>query len=378
MQLQLELELESETQIGIYMQVHGMVEARTHIIIDYNRNGIVNQIALNGTDFKMGFIIAGVGAGALAAAPARLHWFSSSSRQQLPLSVATAAAAAVDVVVVEVTFNAIIYEFIFFAPPNRTLNAVWPDQTRTRPEQNSSEQSRARQRTGHETDPTQCRQSRPWPDHMPGLFSHSLPLLPLLPACLPSVSHMQTNGPNKPNVRIFYGAANPIPSPIPTGSPRRTLIRHRSRIAIGTGNGIAIAIGFAIAIGIGIGIGIAAAIAIAIAIAIRFLALSASISLLCRRRRRRRSFNVGQLKLELSVVRHVLLFMSYGATLCTVTAYLYTEAGGGGSGLSVSAAVNCCQGNSQATCVKCHVSNRTRALKDRAKCGIKACFEFLC
>lgn len=54
------------TQIGIYMQVHGMVEARTHIIIDYNRNGIVNQIALNGTDFKMGFIIAGVGAGALA------------------------------------------------------------------------------------------------------------------------------------------------------------------------------------------------------------------------------------------------------------------------------------------------------------------------
>lgn len=30
----------------------------THIIIDYNRNGIVNQIVLNGSDFKMGFIIA--------------------------------------------------------------------------------------------------------------------------------------------------------------------------------------------------------------------------------------------------------------------------------------------------------------------------------
>lgn len=52
------------------MQVHGMVEARTHIIIDYNRNGIVNQIALNGTDFKMGFIIAGVGADAGAGARA--------------------------------------------------------------------------------------------------------------------------------------------------------------------------------------------------------------------------------------------------------------------------------------------------------------------
>lgn len=64
------------TQIGIYMQVHGMDEARTHIIIDYNRNGIVNQIALNGTDFKMGFIIAGVGAdagtGAGALAPLEL------------------------------------------------------------------------------------------------------------------------------------------------------------------------------------------------------------------------------------------------------------------------------------------------------------------
>jgi len=111
------------------MQVHGMVEARTHIIIDYNRNGIVNQIALNGSDFKMGFIIADsdavavavVVAIAVAVAPSRrrLSW-----RQQEPLSVATAAA------VVEVTFNAIIYEFIFFAPPNRTLNAVWPDQTR--------------------------------------------------------------------------------------------------------------------------------------------------------------------------------------------------------------------------------------------------------
>lgn len=49
----------AKTQIGIYMQVHGSAEARTHIIIDYNRNGIVNQIALNGSDFKMGFIIAG-------------------------------------------------------------------------------------------------------------------------------------------------------------------------------------------------------------------------------------------------------------------------------------------------------------------------------
>lgn len=72
-------------------------------------------------------------------------------------------------------------------------------------------------------------------------------------------------------------------------------------VGIAIGNGIAIAIGIAMAIGMGI--------AIAIAIAIRFLAIC-SMSLLCRR-----SFNVGQLKLELSVVRHVLHFMSYGATM---------------------------------------------------------------
>lgn len=149
-----------------------MVEARTHIIIDYNRNGIVNQIALNGTDFKMGFIIAGLGAGALAlalaVAPARLHWFSSSSRQQLPLSLATAAAAVV--VVVEVTFNAIIYEFIFFAPPNRTLNAVWPDQSRTRPEQSTAE-NRTRDRPNAVPMPTIQTVARPYARFIRSFFA---------------------------------------------------------------------------------------------------------------------------------------------------------------------------------------------------------------
>jgi len=93
------------------MQVHGLAEARTHIIIDYNRNGIVNQIALNGSDFKMGFIIAG--------APNRVLPAKSGLSLSLLLLSAFGESA-----VAEVTFNAIIYEFIFFAPPNRTLNAV--------------------------------------------------------------------------------------------------------------------------------------------------------------------------------------------------------------------------------------------------------------
>jgi len=93
------------------MQVHGSAEARTHIIIDYNRNGIVNQIALNGSDFKMGFIIAG--------APNRVLPAKSGLSLSLLLLSAFGESA-----VAEVTFNAIIYEFIFFAPPNRTLNAV--------------------------------------------------------------------------------------------------------------------------------------------------------------------------------------------------------------------------------------------------------------
>lgn len=220
-----------------------------------------------------------------------LHWNSSSSRQQLPLSVATAAAVAA-AVVVEVTFNAIIYEFIFFAPPNRTLNAVWPDQARTEP--NRTEQIERRR----EQDTRQTQRRADNPDRgqtglMPGLYAHSLDA-----ACAFGFRICKQTGQTNQTVRIFYGAANPIPS------RSRSRRRHRSRI----GNGIAIAIGIAMAIGMGI--------AIAIAIAIRFLAIC-SISLLCRRRRCRcrRSFNVGQLKLELSVVRHVLHFMSYGATM---------------------------------------------------------------
>lgn len=109
------------------MQVHGSAEARTHIIIDYNRNGIVNQIALNGSDFKMGFIIAGAG----ACAGAATSWlglvlgfgfgFGAWSSESGFVAVAI---VGVSRSVAEVTFNAIIYEFIFFAPPNRTLNAV--------------------------------------------------------------------------------------------------------------------------------------------------------------------------------------------------------------------------------------------------------------
>lgn len=136
-------------------------------------------------------------------APARLHWYSSSSRQQLPLSVATAAAA---VVVVEVTFNAIIYEFIFFAPPNRTLNAVWPDQTR--PGQNRTEQCTAerenRTRDRPNAEPTIQTVARPYARFIRSFFG----------CCLRFRICKQTG---KTNQTCAYFMALRIPFPVAVG-----------------------------------------------------------------------------------------------------------------------------------------------------------------